>query len=150
MESIQHVCARDHSPEEIRAWGCRDFRESDRILAIEKDFVWVLEQGNAIGGYCHFSILEMEGVLVGNLRGLYLMARAVRQGFGGEMLNRVLEAARKKRVAKIILFSTLTAHAFYLEHEFNDVAPMTELPINGVPIRCFPMERIIDLRTEQP
>lgn len=53
MRSIQQICSKDHSPEEIRAWGGRPFQEVMRRYAISNHHVWVIEENEAICGYGH-------------------------------------------------------------------------------------------------
>lgn len=43
MLSINEICANDHTPEEIKAWGGRTFDQVNRIPAIQNQFYLVFE-----------------------------------------------------------------------------------------------------------
>ena len=140
MRSIREVCGKDYTEIEIGGWGGREFRENERIKTIENDCIWVLESSNAIGGYCHLRFYENENQKMAELHALYFTPEALGKGLGKIMLDLIIAKAQEERVSKIELCSTLNAHEFYRRHGFSDTGPMIEYPINGVSVRCFPME----------
>lgn len=139
MRSVQEICAKDHSNEEIQAWGHRPFNENNRVHAIKNQFVWVVENNSLIEGYGHFGLEKKEDTLVAHIYGLYLAPEAIGNGFGAEIANAMIKEAKFAGAKKIILESTLTAHQFYKHLGFTDSAPQTKISIGGVEIRCFPM-----------
>lgn len=140
MRSIREVCSKDHSPEEVAAWGGRAFNEERVLDAIRNHLVWVVDSGQGIAGYGHLKIYDESGIKRGHVHGLYLTPEVLGQGFGGQIADQMLVQARAAGAVRVTLESTLTAHAFYLRLGLKDKGPMTTVPIAGMPIRCIPME----------
>ncbi|MEK6554777.1 MAG: GNAT family N-acetyltransferase [Bdellovibrionota bacterium] len=140
MRSIRELCSKDHSPEEIQAWGNRPFRESERVDSIENQYVWVVENDNRIEGFGHLKIMNHKQEVIGYLAGLYFAPEATKQGFATEIVEEMILEAKKQAAVRVILESSLTAHKFYLKHGFKDCGPQTSIPIAGVPVQCFKME----------
>lgn len=139
MKSIQEVCSRDHSEEEIRAWGGRDFVEEQRLNAINNQFVFVALCDDHIEGFLHFNIdIEKKSAYV---FALYLTQKANGQGFGKKLVQILFDECALKDVKQIDLHSTLTAHEFYLKLGFVDSGPMTTVQVNNVQVRCTPMHK---------
>jgi L-amino acid N-acyltransferase YncA len=139
MQSIQMVCARDHSEEEIKAWGHRPYNEAHRLHAINNQYVWVVEYKNKVEGFAHLDIFEKEDIKQAHVYGLYLTPTVLGQGFGGDLAKLMIEESRKAGAKKLSLESTLTSHNFYLKLGFVDEGPMITVDINGTLIRCHPM-----------
>jgi predicted acetyltransferase len=140
MKSIQEVCYKDHSQDEIMAWGNRPFDESMRNNATQNDFVWVVEFGDEIEGFGHFKIIEKDDFIKGHIWGLYLTKKALGFGLGKEIVHLMIDEANKMNLKIITLESSITAFNFYKKLNFQDTGPMQTLMINGQKIRCFPME----------
>jgi N-acetylglutamate synthase-like GNAT family acetyltransferase len=143
MKSIQEVCSKDHSPEEIQAWGHRPYREDQRHSAITDDLVWVVEDSGSIEGYGHFKIFEKDGLKKGHILGLYLTQKVLGKKLGKSIVHLMLAEARSARVKEITLEATLTAHDFYQKVGFQDNGPQSFLEINGHNIRCHRMSMIL-------
>jgi len=139
MTSIQEVCAKDYSPEEIRAWGHRPFDEKKRLSAIKSDLVLVVEKSGSIEGYGHIRVLEKEGVRLAHLFGLYLTPNIIGQNLGHALVDVMIEEAKAQKVKAVSLESTITAREFYRKMGFSEVGPETTVQVNGVPIRCYQM-----------
>ena len=139
MHSIQTICSKDHTPEEIRAWGGRPLNESQRIQAIQNQHVWVVELDQKIEGYGQLRIYEKEGVKLAHVMGLYLTPKALGQKFGKSIFNLMLSEAKSQGVEKIGLESTLTSHEFYKKMGFSDAGAQMTVEIAGTPVRCIPM-----------
>lgn len=135
MESIQKVCSSDHSPEEIRVWGHRPFREEQRLNAIRNHIVYVVVINDAIEGYGHLKIDNQNA----HLLGLYLTPKALGKGIGTSLFLSLLDEAKKNNVGTISLESTITAKAFYLKNQFEVAGEMTTILLDNQPIRCIPM-----------
>lgn len=143
MLSIQTICSKDHSPEEIKAWGGRPFNEAQRANAIQNHFVWVVELDNKIEGYGHLHIYEKNNQQAAHIMGLYLTQKAKGKKLGQQMFHLMLIEAKLRGIKKISLESTLTAHGFYKKMGFSESDALKTIDINGTPIRCIPM--ILDL-----
>ncbi len=142
MYSIQNVCCKDHTPEEVAAWGGRIFdsqREKNWLNAIRDQHVWVVDLDNEIEGYGHLRVFEKNGIVLGHIHGLYLTPAALGKKFGYQLSKIMIEEARKANVERLALESTITAHEFYKRIGFSDDGPMITVEIGGTPIRCFPM-----------
>lgn len=70
MKSIQEICSKDHSTEEIQAWGHRPYRADQRKHSIQNDLVWVVEHKGSIEGYGHLKIFVKDGLKRGHIFGL--------------------------------------------------------------------------------
>ena len=139
MRSIQEVCYKDHSPEEIAGWGGRPYREDQRLNAILNQCVWVLENSDQVEGYGHLVIRSENGVSRGHVMGLYLVPEANGHGYARGILEKMFEEARKHNVVEINLESTLTAHGFYSKMGFKDSGEMASIQIGGSDVRYIPM-----------
>jgi hypothetical protein len=140
MRSIQEVCSKDHSFEEISAWGNRPYNESMRLNAIENDFLWVVVHKGIIEGYGHLKVFDKDNITKGHIWGLYLTQNVLVLGLGKEIFDLMVIEARKLQAKILSLESSITAHDFYRKLDFNDIGPMKALEINGQAVRCFPME----------
>jgi predicted acetyltransferase/N-acetylglutamate synthase-like GNAT family acetyltransferase len=143
MRSIQEVCSKDHSPEEISAWGNRTYNESMRLNAINNDYVWVVERRGKIEGFGHLKVLDKDNVIKGHIWGLYLTQKVLGLGLGKDIFDLMIIEAGKLQAKILSLESSITAHDFYKKLGFRDVGPMKTLEINGQSVRCFPMEMIL-------
>lgn len=139
MSSIQEVCARDHTPEEIKGWGHRPFNLQQRLDAISKDFVWVVQLSNSIEGYGHLKFIQKDGSRQAYIAGLYLTSNFVSLGLGKQIVHLMLEVVKTKNCSEIRLDSSLTAHEFYRNFGFSDVGPMGKIEIGGSLVRYIPM-----------
>jgi predicted GNAT family acetyltransferase len=137
MQSIREVCSKDHSPEEIKAWGNRSFDENQRMNAIKNQFVYVVLIDEKIVGFLHYDVIDNQSVIY--VFALYLTLKATNRGIGSKLMNQLLLDASLYAINKVELHSTLTAHHFYKKLGFTDIAPMTSVKVNGVDVRCIPM-----------
>lgn len=140
MKSIQEICSKDHSLQEIQAWGHRPYREDQRTAPIKNDLVWVVEDHGSIEGFGHLRIYEKDGLKCGEIRGLYLTPTVIGRALGKAIVALMLEEMRSAKVKQVSLESTITAQPFYRKVGFLDAGPETTTEINGTPIRCYPMK----------
>jgi putative acetyltransferase len=139
MRSIREICAKDHSTEEINAWGYRPFREDHRLNAIANQFVWVVDSDGSVEGYGHLGLETKDYKSVAHIHGLYLAPEAIGLGLGHKIVTAMINEAKEKGAKEIVLESTLTAHKFYQRVGFKDIGPQMKVSIGGVDIRCIPM-----------
>ena len=143
MLSIREICSKDHSAEEIQAWGYLPYLEEQRIKAISNDLVWVVEDNNAIEGYGHLRVYEKEGLAYAHIFGLYLTLQVCGKSLGKVIIKKMMDEINKLNVKSITLESTISAKNFYLKMGFVNNGPETTIKINGTPIRCFPMKMVL-------
>ena len=143
MKSIQEVCSKDHSPEEIKAWGHRPYIEEQRKNAIAHDGVWVVDDQGSIEGFGHIMFSEKNGIKIGYVKGLYLTPKVLGNHLGRSIVELMMAEATKREVDEVILEATLTAHDFYKKMGFEDSGPMISVEISGQEIRCYPMKKIL-------
>ena len=48
---IKEVCSKDYTPEQINAWGGREYNYESKKSLIENHYVWVVEKAGSIEGY---------------------------------------------------------------------------------------------------
>jgi len=139
MKSIQEVCFIEHSPEEIKVWGHRPFKEDQRINAIKNQIVYVTVIDNKIEGYAHLKLYSENEMQKAHIMGLYLTPSAIGMNIGKSMLRHLLDEAKNNDVIEVTLESTLTAKKFYLKNGFKDSGEMTTIILDNQPVRCIPM-----------
>ncbi|MBK9324409.1 MAG: GNAT family N-acetyltransferase [Bdellovibrionaceae bacterium] len=140
MKSIQEICSKDHSPQEIQAWGHRPYREDQRVGSVKNDLVWVVENNGSIEGYGHLKIFEKDGLKRGQIFGLYLTPEVVGKSLGKAIVDLMMEEIKSAKVKQVSLEATITAQNFYRKVGFVDAGPETTVEISGTPIRCYPMK----------
>jgi uncharacterized cupin superfamily protein/ribosomal protein S18 acetylase RimI-like enzyme len=140
MKSIQEICSKDHSSQEIQAWGHRPYREDQRVGSIKNDLVWVVEENGSIEGYGHLKIFEKDGLKRGHILGLYLTPNVVGKSLGKAIVDLMMEELKSAKVKQVSLEATITAQNFYRKVGFADDGPEMTVEISGTPIRCYPMK----------
>ena len=139
MRSIQEVCSKEHTADEIKGWGQRPYREDQRLNAITNQYVWVIDNSNVIEGYGHLAINAERG----HVMGLYLVPEANGRGYGAAIVQEMIAEAKKLNATEINLESTLTAHSFYKKMGFSDYGPQATVEIGGSQVRYIPMKMIL-------
>jgi N-acetylglutamate synthase-like GNAT family acetyltransferase len=143
LRSLREVCAKDHTPEEILAWGSRPQDEVRRLMDIQNEHVWVLELDGRIEGFAHLHLSSVFGRRLGQVHGLYLTPEAMGQGFGKKLAAILIEEAKKFGAAEIRLESTLNAHAFYRGIGFQYDGDPTTAHLGSTVVRCIPMQMVL-------
>jgi len=133
MRSIAEVCASDYSPQQVKAW-LWPWDKAWREQLIEKNHMWVVEEGGEISGFCDM-------IPSGEVMALYLVPEALGRGFGRALLEVMEDFARQQGWSSVHLCSTLTARGFYLSQNFVAVpGGKTEHSTrSGVTIPCVEM-----------
>jgi tetratricopeptide (TPR) repeat protein len=144
MKSIQELCAKDHSPEEIRAWGHRPYNESQRLWGIRNEWVWVVEEAGSIEGYAHLRVSEKNGITSGYVFGFYLTPKAIGRSLGHSLFATLHEVLVSQDASYVTLDSTITAKAFYEKRGFVAEGPEKTVEIAGTPVRCYPMKLTLE------
>ncbi len=141
MESIQKLCAKDYTPEQIEAWGNRPFNADMRIHCIENDFVWVAECDNNIEGFIHMTVMKKDDAVYVDLSGLYLTPKIKNQGIGRELLLLAEKQTKLLGIGCIQLRSTLTSEKFYAKMGYQRIGDIQSHPIRDVEIPYLLMEK---------
>lgn len=144
MLSINEICVKDHSSDEIRVWGGRTFDPSVRIPAIQNQFYLVAEHENKIEGYCQLGFQYNNQKKSAHLFGFYITSNILKRKIGHAMMKLVMEYCHSQNIKLITLSSTITSCEFYKKYGFVVTGEMTGPVINGVMIRGFPMELKLD------
>jgi len=132
--SVEQLCGRDYPRREIGKWirGMKlaNYRSSlrDRMRR-----TWVACAGKRIVGFA--SLLGTE------VYGLYVHPRWARRGVGSRLYGSVERAARRRRVVKIVLTSTLTAVAFYRAMGFRGGRSYVYRLSSGARVRVINMRK---------
>lgn len=143
LRSLREVCARDHSPEEILAWGSRPQDEMRRRMDIQNEHVWVLETDGRIEGFAHLNLSTIFGRRLGRVHGMYLAPEAIGRGFGKRFASLIVAEAKEYGAAEIHLESTLNAHAFYRGIGFQYYGDPTTAHLGATVVRCIPMQMVL-------
>jgi len=140
MRSIREVCVKDHGEDEIKGWGNRPLGNR-WIEAIQKDIVWVIEDGGKIFGVSFLKLVDEQTAF---LHALYLTPEIIGQGWGKLLMKKLIQEAKAKAVRKIKLESTITAFEFYKSFGFVVTGPKQMVEIGGYPVTSFPMELSVE------
>lgn len=143
MRSINEVCGKDYSAEELRVWGGRSFDMSFRKPGIQNQFYLVVELENKIVGFCQLKARFVDGIKQAHLFGLYLTPEIIGHGVGQKLLNLVFEHCRHEEFKKITLMATITALNFYKKNGFIQLGEITGIVMDGVSVRSHKMEKVL-------
>lgn len=136
MESIKEVCSKDYTPEQIAAWGGREYNFESKNNLIKNHHVWVVELAGSIEGYGLLFI----GKKVAEIGALYFTPKALGQGLGHIMVNQMKEVALSLGFKEIYLSSTKTSKKFYEKQGFHQYEEDDSTLIGGVPVEGHPMK----------
>ncbi len=137
MRSIREVCSKDHSPEEIKAWGGREFREEQRLKIMREGAVWTVEDKGVIEGYAALLFHGDEA----ELAGMYITPKVIGKGIGKRLFELAQEESRNRKMKRLKFSSTITSLGFYELMGAKRMGDLIEEPINGQPVRCYPMSK---------
>lgn len=143
MLSINEICSKDHSPDEIRVWGGRTFEQVNRIPAIQNQFYLVVEYNGKIEGFCQAKSCYIGKKDQVHLYGFYITPKILKKGIGHILINLVFEYARSEGISLLTLKSTFTSFEFYKKYGFVKTGEIAGTTLNGVMIRAYPMEKIL-------
>ena len=141
VESICGLCAKDYTPEQIRAWV--DPKEPDSyIKAMAKgEVMFVATVDEKVIGFASRN--------AGEIRCVYVHPAHVRRGAGKALLAAVEQNALSQGINHLELNSTLTAVGFYERNGFRWIGEnMFTLRPSGVQLECIRMAK--DLASSSP
>ncbi|MCB0368852.1 MAG: GNAT family N-acetyltransferase [Bdellovibrionales bacterium] len=143
MTSINKICSRDHTADEIRVWGGRNFEQVNRTPAIQSEFYLVVEYNGKIEGFCQAKAVFKGKKEQVHLYGFYITPKILKMGVGHIFMNLVIEYSKFEKISLITLKSTLTAFNFYKKYGFVQTGELTGPIRDGVMIRGYPMEKVL-------
>jgi GNAT superfamily N-acetyltransferase len=137
VRSIRELCAKDYTPEQIKAWVLRDFSTENWVKRMLDSWVWVVEKDSYIEGFCFLRASSPE---LCYLDALYFTPAVTGLGLGKEAIRISVEEAKKRCFKRMELNASLTSHSFYKKQGFEDNPASTDKCIfNGVEIPTVPM-----------
>ncbi|MFZ3229810.1 MAG: GNAT family N-acetyltransferase [Pseudobdellovibrio sp.] len=142
MFSINNICAKDYTADEIRVWGGRKYKPSFRIPSILNEIFLVVEFENSIEGFCQMEFVKnnKNSLRSSVLHGLYLTPEILKKNIGNVLIKLVIEYCRSENVKTIKLRSTLTALNFYKKMGFKQNGDIGGPIIDGIMVRGYPMK----------
>ena len=75
--------------------------------------------------------------------GLYLTPEVQGKYFGKKIFDMMMEVIVTEKAKQISLESTITAKEFYKSRGFLSSGPEITITINGSPVRCYPMKKVL-------
>jgi len=143
MRSINEVCAKDYTPQQLRVWGGRDFDPERRLSSIFNNRIWVVEKSSKICGYGELAKFKNQEEFFAYLHALYFTPEILGRGLGREIFERVHQQMRLWDVKKLVLNSTLTSFEFYKKMGMQVSGPLIELTWGDTLIPSWPMHQFI-------
>lgn len=140
MKSINEICIKDHTADEIRVWGGRSYNPEIRIPAIQTQFYLVVEYLGNIEGFCQLKINCTNDARTAYLYALCITPTILKQKIGYAMMSRIIEYCAFKKIQEINLTSSFTAFNFYKKIGFVQNGEMGGLIRDGILIRGYPMK----------
>ncbi|WP_218932297.1 GNAT family N-acetyltransferase [Adhaeretor mobilis] len=110
--AIHEIACHDYTPEQIAAWAPAKYCESDWVKRLRSNQPFVVESD---GQLIAFADLQSNGLI----DQFFVAASSVRQGVGTLLMNRLLEVAKEKSIAKLHSNVSLTAEAFFRKFGFE-------------------------------
>lgn len=138
-DTIRRVNCRDYSPEQIAAWSSEDIDPAAWAARFVGRYVAVAEEADQPVG---FAELEPDG----HIDRLYVSADRQGQGIGRKLLAALVDEARRRGLARLLVEASLTARPFFEAQGFSLVAPQT-VTCRGAALINFRMERVLDQAT---
>ncbi|MCI5071660.1 GNAT family N-acetyltransferase [bacterium] len=140
MYSIMNVCIHAHGKEEVAGWGQRPFDYKKWSNAIDKHWVWVVEDQitRDIKGIGCLILNKKEKCA--DLAALYFHPDIIGMGFGKKMIAAMLQISKENRINAIKLDSSLTALGFYKKMGFEQTGPRVKEEIGGSMVSGIPMQ----------
>ncbi|TNF04278.1 MAG: GNAT family N-acetyltransferase [Deltaproteobacteria bacterium] len=136
MTSIQEVCSKDYTPEQIAAWGGRSFNLDQKRNLIDNHHVWVVESDGKVEGYGLLFVSESQF----EIGGLYFTPKVLGLGLGKKIIDEMKVVAKSLGAKEIFLSSTKTSKKFYEKQGFHQYDEDDVSMIGGVPVEGHPMK----------
>src|SRR3989344_377211 len=143
MESINEICVKDHTSDEIRVWGGRTFDPAIRLPGIQNQFYLVAESNGIIEGFCQLKTSFKDNLKSAHLFGFYITPKILKKRVGDALMQLVFEYCESENIKLITLKSSITSFGFYQKYGFIQTGELTGLIREGVMIRCYPMRKEI-------
>ena len=134
VESILRLCAKDYTPEQIRAWIDPKHPDNYRKAMREGETHFVATAGREVIGFaCHIG---------GEVNAVYVHPDHVRRGAGRALLAAIEQNAAAHGVHHLELNSTITSVSFYERNGFRQLREkLHTLKPSGVQLECIRMAK---------
>jgi dipeptidase E len=144
MRSINEMCKNDYTPEQLKAWGGREYDEHQRLKMIEHNFIWVVELNGKIEGLAGLALKKEAPLQTGELLILYLTPIVAKKGLGKRLVELIEEKARTLGLKELELESTITSREFYRRCGYVETGPLHVChTLNGIGIPGYPMKKVL-------
>jgi tetratricopeptide (TPR) repeat protein len=141
MLSINEICSKDHTPDEIQAWGGRTYNPANRLPGINEQFYLVAELSGRVEGFCQLKPVFTQQKKTAHIFGFYITPKILNRNVGKTFLQLIEDYCRCNSIEEITLGSSLTAFEFYKKQGFIQNGELEGTKINGVLIRAYPMKK---------
>lgn len=141
MESIQEVCSKDYTQEQIAAWGGREFNFEAKHNLIKNQHVWVVELDDKIEGYGLLFINKEKNIA--EIGALYFTPKVLGMGHGRVIVKEMKEVVSSLGLKEVYLSSTKTSKKFYEKQGFIQYEEDDSTLIGGVPVEGHPMKIVL-------
>lgn len=135
INSISANCAADHQNNKhvLHSWCQNKTPENVTEWIRNPENITIVVQNN------NNSIVGVGLVTTsGEIKLCYLLPEALKKGIGTALLKRLEHEVFSKRVKKLYLRSTITAHHFYQKNGYSDVGDSIKLDDGR---KCYPMQK---------
>ena len=134
--AIRHVCCRDYSDTQVKAWAPADFDQRAWNNRVENLNPYVALVNEEIAGYAD---LQDDGLI----DHFFVGHRFQRQGVGNALMNTILAEARSRKMPRLYSHVSKTAKDFYCHYGFTVIRPNTET-VRGVELSNNLMEQVLN------
>lgn len=135
-DTVRRVNSRDYGPEQVRAWASDEIAAAEWSARFLGRFVPVAEVDGQVAG---FAELESDG----HIDRFYVSADHQGTGIGRALLQAIVAEARRLKIQRLYVESSVTARRFFERRMFQIVEQRTVV-LRGVEFQQFFMTRLLD------
>ncbi len=140
-QSIKHLCKKSYTKRQLEALLSERYDENKWYRYIKNDLVWIIEHDGVVEGYGR---LQLVAGGIGHIADLYLTSVISGKGLAQELLLRLEQSARKNKVSKIELKSTVNAKTFYEKMGYIQEDEAENFSIRDELILHYPMFKMFE------
>jgi putative acetyltransferase len=133
VASISKLCVNHYSREQLSAWTSVLTPSAYDQALKEKVFLVAYDSQQDL---LSIGILDVGSAEVS---AIYIHPDAARKGVGSKLLNELEKIARRSKVFKITVYSTLNAKGFYMAHGYLEQELTLHNLSNGSKLECIRM-----------
>ena len=114
--TVRSIDSIDYSTEELSVWAPDPIDYKKWQARLDKTKPFIAEVGNVIAGFAEFEDS-------GHIDCFYVHKDFQRQGVGNQLMNKIIDVAKKKALTKLFAESSITALPFFNSFSFVNVRP---------------------------